>query len=95
MAEPSYQGAEPVPVVNAPPWIHTSTGRRASSHPGVQTFRVRQSSLIGRPSVPMNRSSGPRSCGAMGPYSVAGRTPPHAGGRSGGAKRSGPTGAAA
>ena len=36
---PSYQGVAPLPVTKAPPCIHTSTGRRAPSQPGVNTFR--------------------------------------------------------
>ena len=35
----SYMVWEPDPMAKAPPWIHTSTGRRASSSPGVNTFR--------------------------------------------------------
>ncbi|GIU88213.1 MAG: hypothetical protein KatS3mg009_2728 [Acidimicrobiia bacterium] len=36
---PSYQGVLPEPNMKAPPWIHTMTGRRASSHAGVHTLR--------------------------------------------------------
>ena len=44
---PSYHGVAPVPKRKAPPWIHTITGRLPSSHAGVQTLSVRQSSSIG------------------------------------------------
>ena len=47
---------------NAPPWIHTMTGRRASSAAGVHTLRTRQSSLDGRrsaaPSMRLERATG-------------------------------------
>ena len=36
---PSYHGVSPEPQRNAPPWIQTITGRRASSHAGVHTLR--------------------------------------------------------
>ena len=36
---PSYHGVAPEPVTNAPPWIHTITGRRAVVAAGVHTLR--------------------------------------------------------
>ena len=42
---PSYQGEEPEPVEKPPPWIQNITGRFLWSSAGVQTLRIRQSSL--------------------------------------------------
>ena len=78
MVVPLYQGVAAVPVVNAPPWIQTITGRFASSHPGVHTLSVRQSSLCASGRLPAICSSGEGSCGAIAPKSVAARTPDHA-----------------
>ena len=47
MFVPSYQGEEPEPVLNPPPWIQNITGRLAPSSAGVQTLSTRQSSLCG------------------------------------------------
>ena len=93
-ASPSYIATEPAPVMNAPPWMNTMTGRPFP--PGVQTLRTRQSSL----STPADMSASTRveaatACGAAGPKRVASRTPDHETGGCGGANRSGPTGGAA
>jgi hypothetical protein len=36
---PRYQGEALQPPKNPPPWIQTSTGRRAAPRSGVKTFR--------------------------------------------------------
>src|SRR5271165_1229314 len=82
---PSYQGEDPEPVLNPPPWIQNITGRFALSSPGVQTFRIRQSSLCGsgRPAYRLGYLAGARTtgvpfpCGVCGPYARASRTPAH------------------
>src|SRR5919202_1859083 len=43
-AVPSYCGTAPEPLTNAPPWIHTSTGRPVADGSGVQTLRLSTSS---------------------------------------------------
>ena len=66
-------GAGVPPAVNPPPWIHTRTGSRTLPRSGVKTLRLRQSSPGSTGSgMIVNGRSG---CGAVGPYSVASRTP--------------------
>src|SRR4051812_47630324 len=89
---PRYHGVDPEPVTKAPPWIQTITGRRPLSAPGVQTFRVRQSSLISCSCAASIPSSGDASWDATGPNAVASRTPDHAVAGWGALNRSGPTG---
>jgi hypothetical protein len=95
--EPSYQGMEPEPLTNAPPWIHTMTGSgslESFERRGVQTFNVRQSSDISAP-MPRVVSSTVGACIAAGPVDPASRTPSHARTGSGGRNRSAPSGGAA
>src|SRR4051795_1899934 len=88
-ALPWYHGTAPVPLVKAPPWRKTSTGRRAAgARVGVHTLRDRQSSLIGQSAMPKAASRRPGVCGAWGPNSNAWRTPVHDGTGRGGAHRS-------
>ncbi len=77
MLVPLYHGLAAVPVVNPPPWIHTITGRFASSHAGVHTLRVRQSSLWPSGVLPAIASNAEGFCGAIGPNASASRTPVH------------------
>src|SRR5215208_2794291 len=84
---PSYQGVEPEPVTKAPPWIHTSTGRRPPSAAGVHTLSDRQSSPMPDRLPPSMFSRGGGFLGAMGPKRVASRTPVHGSGGAGGRKR--------
>ncbi len=83
-----HRGPAPDPLTKPPPWIHTMTGRRSSSAPGVQMFSVEAaSSSTGNGGAPNIRSrTGSGFCGAAGPYRVASRTrstaPAAAGGRS-------------
>src|SRR4030043_2350209 len=90
----SYIGSEPLPIVKAPPCIQTITGRFALSSPGVQILRNRQSSdcgcgacIIIPPGIVL--------CGAIGPNSLAERTPLHRLTGWGGIQRKSPTGGAA
>src|SRR5687768_1818987 len=96
--EPSKDGLEPLPPVNAPPWIQTMTGRRASSAAGVQTFSRRQSSPVGSSLTNMG-ASGPLvaicTCGQMLAADVQSSTPDHGSIGRGGRNRSSSTGAAA
>ena len=73
--------------MNAPPWIHTMTGRcrPPARVGGVHTFRVRQSSSVCRP----NSEVAAGSCTHRGPMRVASRTPCQAGAGAGGCQRSG------
>ncbi|MBP1635329.1 MAG: hypothetical protein H6Q10_1903 [Acidobacteria bacterium] len=73
-AWPSWRGSEPPPAANPPPWIHTMTGRRSPALAGVQTFRLRQSSLLA--SNEMSPNTLP--CTQAGPNAVASFTPCHA-----------------
>ncbi len=86
---------EPEPTRKPPPWIQTSTGRRAPSRPGVKTLSVRQSSPGLRPEALIQLKNGSAYCGAAGPERVASRTPAHGATGCGGRKRSGPDGGAA
>ena len=45
MLVPSYHFEAPEPVEKPPPWIQNITGRFLPSSAGVQTLRIRQSSL--------------------------------------------------
>ena len=74
---PSYMGLDPDPMKNAPPWIHTITGRAASSAAGVNTFRWRHSSPMASGSSPRKASIMSGFCGAIAPNPVASRTPSH------------------
>src|SRR5215470_17007433 len=80
-----------------PPWYHTMTGRLPAPRPGVNTLRVRQSSLSGTASraPPRPASSGRclRSggdCGACPAHVSALRTPAHGSGLRGAMKRARP-----
>src|SRR5271166_3626720 len=93
---PAYWATAPEPFTNAPPCIHTMTGRPARPGSGVQTFRFRQSS----PAITgSGRSSsygfGYPGLGTVGPYAMTSRTPSHASGHTGGLIRFGPNGGAA
>ena len=93
---PWYQGVSPEPKMNAPPWIHTITGRRASSHPGVQTLRYSASSLtLSSAPAPKSVCIADAACAQMGEKRVASRTPSHASSRWGGSHRREPMGGAA
>ena len=92
---PSYQGVEPEPMMKAPPWIHTITGRFPSSHAGVHTLSVRQSSSITGCVAPISCSMPETVWGATGLNSVASLTPSHGATGWGGRNRSSPTGGAA
>ena len=92
---PLYQGVEPLPETNPPPWIQTITGRAPSSTAGVTTLRVRQSSSQSG-SGPVSRPpSAPAACHDTGPNRVASRVSAHGSAGSGGRNRSGPVGGAA
>jgi hypothetical protein len=92
----SYSGSDPDPLVNEPPWVHTSTGRPCARGSGVQTLKFRYSS-------PKMSTSGSRCLAnsaheplaAVGPNLRASRTPSHSSAGRGGRKRPGPAGAAA
>jgi len=72
--------------------MNTTTGRGpGGGDAGVQTFRVRQSSLVPAGSGVKNAVV----CGHDGPKAVASRTPSHGATGCGGRHRSGPTGGAA
>src|SRR5580700_1991705 len=92
----SYVGAADPPVMNAPPWIHTITGRPSAST-GAHTLRVRQSSSVGPASkVAVGKGGGIAvTCGAAGPNATAGRTPAHGSAGAGGRQRRSPVGGAA
>ena len=62
---------------NAPPWIHTMTGRPASSHVGREHVEVRQSSLADAPSDPSIDSRAEGSAARRARPSRHGRTPSH------------------
>src|SRR5919202_3715876 len=95
-AVPSYCGTAPEPLTNAPPWIHTSTGRPVADGSGVQTLRLSTSSP-GTTGSGSSRSTGAGygGLGAVGPYSVQSRTPSHRGAGTGAANRRSPKGGAA
>src|SRR3954453_15066203 len=92
---PRYSNPGPAPFRKAPPWIHTITGRRASSVAGVHTLRVRQSSSWPISSPPMPPPAGAGGCGAHLPHSSAGRTSLQGVAGWGGRNCNGPTGGAA
>ena len=94
---PLYQGTEPLPLTNAPPWIQNSTGRAASSAAGVNTLRYKQSSSVGMllPLPPRNASIPPSDWTELARCFVQSSTPSHAATGDGALKRSGPTGGAA
>ena len=100
-ASPSLCGLDPAPSVKAPPKIQTMTGNRSPGPPaGVQTFRYRQSSLVGGESGRSTETLfGTRlrwdGCTQTLPNASARRTPSHRGGACGGFQRSSPTGGAA
>ena len=83
--------------MNAPPGIHTRTGRGAAASTGAQTLRKRQSSSTPLASArnPGRGDSSATACGVPGPKASAGRTPVHGVTGSGGRQRSAPTGGAA
>src|SRR5690606_39321855 len=56
-----------LPVVKAPPWIHTITGRRWLSAAGDQTFKYKQSSLVLSARFPKNSMMPLLACIADGP----------------------------
>src|SRR5262245_16745173 len=95
--EPMYHGtpvdSAPVldPLIKAPPWRNTSTGRfTATPTEVVQMLSVRQSSS---PMVRCKSGLFMSTCTHIAPYSVALRIrEPHASGGSGGAQRRDPTG---
>src|SRR5215472_6083536 len=91
-----YAGTAPDPFENAPPWIHTMTGRSRLPGSGVQTLRFRQSSP-GIAGSAMIASKGGKygGLGTVGPYSNASLTPSQVAGGRGCSNRLGPKGAAA
>src|SRR5262249_27793009 len=92
-ASPSYRGSEPAPEVKPPPYAKTITGRRSEADfAPVQTFKYRQSSLLGGGAAPPRP---PPPCVHLGPNSSAFRTPVQLVTGCGGRQRSGPTGGAA
>src|SRR5262249_20767795 len=97
---PSNMALEPEPLAKPPPCSQNMTGRfPPSPRPRDQTFRTRQSSLVG-PTPPAPgfamlafdeaRGAGvarPSPCGALGPYETAARMAVRAGGLPGAMKR--------
>ena len=92
---PSYHGVSPAPQMNAPPWIHTSTGRRSSSHPGVHTLRYSESSLYAGRDSPIIVAIANSVWADWAENSVASRTPSHDSSRCGARHRRAPTGGVA
>src|SRR5580692_6228508 len=92
---PSYMRTAELPLLNAPPWIHTITGALPPGS-GVQTLRVSQSSpaMLGSGSRVSNGATY-SGFGGVALNSVHARTPSDGVGGSGARNRSGPVGLAA
>ena len=94
--KPSWAGADPVPVMNPPPWIHTMTGSPDEVASGVHTSTVRQSSPCRRGlKYALNGSPSNADWGTPVPNSEVSLTPSQAAAGTGGRSRLGPNGAAA
>ena len=91
-ARPVSPSLEAEPATKSPPWIQISTGFASPPRPGVEMFRLRQSSLQ-RAAAPSD-SEGIRGgfCGAAAPNSRHSRAPSQGSGGSGARNRSGPRG---